>query len=83
MLNLHFRLIFFDILCLGVQTSSITQRDITCLGEDSSFHILMHYDNDLPAESSDAFLQVSFLHTDMYQRRIVRVLNFAMPIVTR
>ena len=43
----------------------------------------MHYDNDLPAESSDAFLQVSFLHTDMYQRRIVRVLNFAMPIVTR
>jgi protein transport protein SEC24 len=67
---------------VGLETSSVTQRDVTCLCEDSSFHILLHYDKDLPNESSDAFLQVSFLHTDLYQRRVVRVINFAMPIVT-
>ena len=67
---------------LGLETSSATQRDITCLNEDASFHVLLHYDNDLPEESSDAFVQISFLHTDMYKRRIVRVINFAMPVVT-
>ena len=67
---------------LGLETSTVTQRDITCLDEDSSFHILLYYEQDLPEESSDAFVQISFLHTDMHKRRVVRVINYAMPVVT-
>ena len=66
---------------LGLQRSS-SERDVAAVASDASFHIKLSYASDLPEDASDAFLQVSFLHTDLAQRRVVRVLNFAMPVVT-
>jgi protein transport protein SEC24 len=69
------------IMGLGVEKST-SQREVSSITEDHTWHVLLNYNADLSEEASDAFLQISFLHTNLAQQRVVRVLNFAMPIVT-
>ena len=69
------------IMGLGIEKSA-SQREICSVTEDQTWHIRLNYNSDLSDDASDSFLQVSFLYTNMAQQRVVRVLNFAMPIVT-
>ena len=69
------------IMGLGVEKSA-SQREVSSVTEDHTWHVRLNYNDDLSEEASDAFLQISFLHTNLAQQRVVRVLNFAMPVVT-
>lgn len=57
-------------------------RDVPVLTSHGTLHVKYRITGDLPEEDSDAYVQVSVLHTNLNQQRIVRVLNHAMPLTS-
>lgn len=67
----------------GSPGSEVEVRNFSLLREDTTLAVVFKYTSDLPEDQSDAFVQLSILYTDRQARRVVRCLNFALPVVSQ
>ena len=67
----------------GYVKGDASEVNIAAVGEDLTFVATFEYTQDIEDERSNAFLQVSLLHTTLEGKRCVRVMNIQLPLTSQ